>query len=300
MKAKLLENLMGKTSGTVFEVTRKGTHMSTIRDSGGETDVPTDALEFLPEDEEKPEVENFGEDPFASEPEPLVERLAVDEDTEAEARAMYDDYTAAVGGKAFNGNALPPASEFFEDPAKQKQANAWRTVAANADDRFYQSLQLPEGLEDIETDENPQIARTMRAKLQVASVEPSGDGEQIRFHGVSKSTPYPEDGYDEDNSFAKFSPSVSLDISIQNPALKGKLKQGQKYYADFTLAEDVAEDPAQGKLNIVLDEVDEAKALADARTGEDEANRQEPKSTIDEDNDIVDPEEKVDDAPEKE
>jgi hypothetical protein len=92
--------------------------------------------------------------------------------------------------------------------------------------------------EDFTPPQGP--SRTMRAKLEVASVTPSGDGEIIRFHGVSKNEPYPEDGLDENNSFAKWSPSVSLEINVQNPALKGKLKPGARFYADFTEAPDSA------------------------------------------------------------
>jgi hypothetical protein len=77
---------------------------------------------------------------------------------------------------------------------------------------------------------------TMRAKLQVASVTPCGEGETVRFHAVAKSTAYPADGSDEDNTFARFSPSASLEINIQNPALVGKHKVGEKYYVDFTPA----------------------------------------------------------------
>jgi hypothetical protein len=47
---------------------------------------------------------------------------------------------------------------------------------------------------------------------------------------------YPEDGTDEDNDFAKWSPSGNFEISCNNPALFGKIKQGEKYYVDFTLA----------------------------------------------------------------
>jgi hypothetical protein len=77
---------------------------------------------------------------------------------------------------------------------------------------------------------------TMRAKLQVASVTPQGDEcELLTFHGVPAKS-YPADGSDEDNSFAKFSPSVALSITIMNPALIGKFEPGQKFYVDFTPA----------------------------------------------------------------
>lgn len=45
---------------------------------------------------------------------------------------LYDTYTAAVGGKAWNGDPLPSGEEFFNDPARKLQADAWRAVARNA------------------------------------------------------------------------------------------------------------------------------------------------------------------------
>lgn len=75
---------------------------------------------------------------------------------------------------------------------------------------------------------------TMRAKLQIASVTKySQTSEQLSFHGVAAKQ-YPADGSDEDNTFAKFSPSVDLKISITNPNLVGKFEPGQKFYVDFT------------------------------------------------------------------
>ncbi|MDF3056793.1 MAG: hypothetical protein K0R17_1008 [Rariglobus sp.] len=78
--------------------------------------------------------------------------------------------------------------------------------------------------------------KNMRAKLQVASVTPCGDGEIVKFHAVAKNEGYPESGADEDNTYAKFSPSADLTINIQNPALVGKHVPGQKFYVDFTPA----------------------------------------------------------------
>ncbi|SDX13439.1 hypothetical protein SAMN05518669_103368 [Variovorax sp. YR634] len=77
----------------------------------------------------------------------------------------------------------------------------------------------------------------MRAKFQIASVERFGSSEKIKFHAVGKSTAYPEDGSDEDNTFAKFSPSASCEIHVCNPALFGKFEPGQKFYVDFTPAD---------------------------------------------------------------
>lgn len=80
----------------------------------------------------------------------------------------------------------------------------------------------------------------MRAKLQIGSVTDHGAQETLKFHGVCKSGSYGDDGLDEDNTFAKFSPSVSLEITVANPALLGKFKPGQKFYVDFTPADQPA------------------------------------------------------------
>lgn len=92
----------------------------------------------------------------------------------------------------------------------------------------------------------------MRAKLKVGSCLPTlnVDGEkvaeQVTFHSVSKSGGYPADGSDEDNSFAKFSPSVMLQMTIANPALFGRLKPGAAFYVDFMAVEPV-EAPATSR-----------------------------------------------------
>lgn len=85
----------------------------------------------------------------------------------------------------------------------------------------------------------------MRAKMKCSSVEPCGDGEILRFHAVSKCGGYPQDGSDEDNSYARWSPSASLEINVQNPALKGKIQPGDTFYVDFTkVVPPVPADPA--------------------------------------------------------
>ena len=82
---------------------------------------------------------------------------------------------------------------------------------------------------------------TMRAKVRVGSVIPfQSEGvttnERVVFHGVAKTGSYPADGSDENNTFAKFSPSVMFDMQIANPALIGKFEPGQTFYCDFTPA----------------------------------------------------------------
>ncbi|PZU82905.1 MAG: hypothetical protein DI527_24575 [Chelatococcus sp.] len=77
----------------------------------------------------------------------------------------------------------------------------------------------------------------MRAKLRVGSIIPFGEAQEtVTFHGVSKSDGYPADGTDENNTFAKFSPSAKFDIVIANPALIGKFEVGDTFYADLTPA----------------------------------------------------------------
>jgi hypothetical protein len=78
---------------------------------------------------------------------------------------------------------------------------------------------------------------TMRAKMVLQSVTRYNGGETLKFNAVPKPGGYPADGLDEDNTYAKFSPSASLDISITNPALIGKFTPGEKYYVDFTPAQ---------------------------------------------------------------
>lgn len=45
------------------------------------------------------------------------------------AAGLYSVYCQAVGGKAYDGKPLPTAEEFFNDPTKQTQAQAWVKVA---------------------------------------------------------------------------------------------------------------------------------------------------------------------------
>ena len=79
----------------------------------------------------------------------------------------------------------------------------------------------------------------MRAKLRVGSVianqhEGVTTSERLVFHGVAKSDGYGDDGIDENNTFARYSPSVLLDMNVANPALFGKFAPGDTFYVDFT------------------------------------------------------------------
>lgn len=84
--------------------------------------------------------------------------------------------------------------------------------------------------------------RVMRAKMQIKAIDVREHdeiklSERLQLSCVAKSSQYPEDGHDEDNSFAKFSPHGELTLTVANPALFGKFTVGEKYYLDFTKAE---------------------------------------------------------------
>lgn len=79
------------------------------------------------------------------------------------------------------------------------------------------------------------MQRKMRAKMRVMAITPAPDGssERLVLTGVSRNGPYPSDGSDEDNSYAKFSPAADLNILIANPALVGSFTVGDTFYVDF-------------------------------------------------------------------
>ncbi len=79
--------------------------------------------------------------------------------------------------------------------------------------------------------------RVMRAKLQVGNVQENFNWQTPEQVAASK---YQEDGTDEDNTFAKWSPGANFSINIANPALWGTFRHGQKFYVDFTEAPDSA------------------------------------------------------------
>lgn len=78
---------------------------------------------------------------------------------------------------------------------------------------------------------------TMRAKMVVDQVTVNPGVEALSFRAVAKSSSYPEDGSDEDNSFARWTPTASLSMTVTNPELHGKFKVGDKFYVDFSPAE---------------------------------------------------------------
>lgn len=85
----------------------------------------------------------------------------------------------------------------------------------------------------------------MRAKLKVVNIEAlklsSEDEskttqENLTFSAVCRSEGYPEDGSDENNTYAKWTPTADLQMIITNPALFGKFKVGDEFYVPFIKA----------------------------------------------------------------
>lgn len=76
----------------------------------------------------------------------------------------------------------------------------------------------------------------MRAKVAVTSVTRAWEGaEQLKLSAVASRT-FGMNGESEDNTYARFTPTGSIDLVITNPALHGKFKQGDTFYVDFTPA----------------------------------------------------------------
>lgn len=82
----------------------------------------------------------------------------------------------------------------------------------------------------------------MRAKVRIGRIDTmrSDDGtilqQRLRFAAVGRNQAYPADGLDEDNTFAKFTPNLGLDMTVANPALFEKFTEGEVFYLDFVPA----------------------------------------------------------------
>lgn len=88
------------------------------------------------------------------------------------------------------------------------------------------------------------MSSTMRAKVKLNHLQPHQGAEVLVFNPVCPPKGYPIDGLDEDNTFAKFSPSGQFTITITNPALLGRFIVGETYYVDFTPVPIPAEEKA--------------------------------------------------------
>lgn len=81
----------------------------------------------------------------------------------------------------------------------------------------------------------------MRAKVRITNIkkypeEGEATQEALTFNFPAKAGAYPADGSDEDQQFARFSPSGALSLTVANPALLGKFAVGDTFYLDFVPA----------------------------------------------------------------
>lgn len=72
----------------------------------------------------------------------------------------------------------------------------------------------------------------MRAKFVVSEVTDNGYSDKVKMNAV-----YGGVTNAEDNTYSKATPSGDLTMQIDNPAVRGQIKPGQKFYLDFTPAE---------------------------------------------------------------
>lgn len=72
----------------------------------------------------------------------------------------------------------------------------------------------------------------MRAKMKVTSVSPGTASVNITMMAVTEK-PFDAEGASEDNSWARYTPMASLSMTIQNPNLLDKFKEGQTFFLDF-------------------------------------------------------------------
>lgn len=80
--------------------------------------------------DEVPGAEKLSEDPDAPAAAPARPvNLFLEQDQKQLAGALYDSYSAAVGGVNFQGDALPTWEEFSADESKAKQTAGWLAVA---------------------------------------------------------------------------------------------------------------------------------------------------------------------------
>ena len=83
----------------------------------------------------------------------------------------------------------------------------------------------------------------MTAKMQVHSVAENRDTEgRVTFEQINMAPvctkPFDADGNSEDNTYARWTPSGRIDLTITNPNLFGKIKPGQRFYLHFTEAKE--------------------------------------------------------------
>lgn len=78
---------------------------------------------------------------------------------------------------------------------------------------------------------------SMRAKMKINHVDRRYEGQETLYFYPVCASQYPADGSDENNTYAKFSPSGMLSLTVANPVLLGKFNAGEEYYLDFSKAQ---------------------------------------------------------------
>lgn len=76
----------------------------------------------------------------------------------------------------------------------------------------------------------------MRAKFKIEAVTVREHHDELILSAVSAGN-YGPKGESEDNTFARYTPTANLTMTITNPELRGQFKPGTAYYLDFTPAE---------------------------------------------------------------
>lgn len=77
----------------------------------------------------------------------------------------------------------------------------------------------------------------MRAKVSVQAINKPWEGaEEVVMRPVSGTEQYGPNGESENNTFARYTPSGEIKLSITNPNLHGQFSVGQEFYVDFTPA----------------------------------------------------------------
>lgn len=80
----------------------------------------------------------------------------------------------------------------------------------------------------------------MRAKVKVSNINQFEGSESLTFNAVCANK-FGDNGSDENNTYAKYTPSAEFKLTVNNPALLGKFKVGAEYYVDFSPVEKKAD-----------------------------------------------------------
>jgi hypothetical protein len=72
----------------------------------------------------------------------------------------------------------------------------------------------------------------VRAKMQIQEIVVNEWSDLVKFQCVYGGTTN-----EEDNSFAKSTPSGKMELQIDNPAVRGFFKPGMQVYVDLTVIE---------------------------------------------------------------